>query len=972
MLISALVAAAWHSPKVIAAIADLKKDALSAGKDQGKKALIGSLTPSALEKAAKSALELFAIEWDKELEATGILATAEDGYRDQLGKLLEVAAAEIAEPLSPETRTVDLSTIESFWSSLGNDPLPEDFSWSRVAQNYARAINLFIKRDPEMRAQYDTALAERTADAARSIQTATELFAGIDPGFNVAAYRTFLIENKCNALQLAALHTSTYAHDRKLLLWSIFVEPSARESIPFTDTPPELLRLMRKEGHLAPESDTESGDLPDESTNLASLRERFQSSPIRPIFEILNRERLVVVTGDPGSGKTSLLKYRALQWAHPQSSSSEPALPLPLLIDLKEYAASSPDTAKDLVHYCHAGKGVFRFNDRQLDLLLKSGEAAFYLDGLDEVFDPHTRGLILEEIAVLATRYPTARFLVTSRKIGYDPQRLTAAGFLHATIEDFDQTQMLAFLSLWHPLAEPLEAERALQQARMERAIAESQPIRELAGNPLLLTMMAILNRTQELPRNRVALYREASRVLLDDWDARKTISVSEFDRQDKESLLRELAGDMQQGEGGLAGNLIGRARLLKRFESFLDNLRTPDFRRKARELVRQLSERNFILAYAGAERFCFVHRTFLEYFCAAWFVERLQVKRELSFDQLRDEVFAVHWRDEKWHEVLRLIAGMISPEDAGRLIEFLMDQTEDSLLLENLTFAGSLLNEVRNRKAIAATNAALRTRFSAEIERYFPDPNLTDSKGKGVNWIKAIAVQRTLLHWFAVLWREEDARPWLIAATGASSERLQCAAIMELARTWPNDSEILALLRDRALHDKSSAVRNAALAELVDGWPDDPQTLALVNSLARTEPRELVRNDALQLLAGTWPNHPETLPILKQAASDSEIPDAAFNALSELARGWPHDPDVLPMVQERILHEVNEFLRAFMIDLLAETWPGHPETIPFIMDRALLDESGEVHAKSIQILVRLRPGHPENQIAFRREFPKP
>ncbi|MCZ0902160.1 NTPase, partial [Microcoleus sp. HI-ES] len=54
---------------------------------------------------------------------------------------------------------------------------------------------------------------------------------------------------------------------------------------------------------------------------------------------------------------------------------------------------------------------------------------------------------------------------------------------------------------------------------RLQQAIAASNSIRELAGNPLLLTMMAILNRNQELPRFRAKLYEEASKVLLHKWD---------------------------------------------------------------------------------------------------------------------------------------------------------------------------------------------------------------------------------------------------------------------------------------------------------------------------------------------------------------------------------------------------------------------------------------------------------------------
>jgi hypothetical protein len=82
------------------------------------------------------------------------------------------------------------------------------------------------------------------------------------------------------------------------------------------------------------------------------------------------------------------------------------------------------------------------------------------------------------------------------------------------------------------------------------------------------------------------------------------------FGRQEKEELLRELAGVMQQGEGGLAGNLIERARLLDHFRTFLRNLGVPDPYLTAISLIKQLTERNFILCSAGADalRLCTAH----------------------------------------------------------------------------------------------------------------------------------------------------------------------------------------------------------------------------------------------------------------------------------------------------------------------------------------------------------------------------
>ncbi|NJR32792.1 MAG: hypothetical protein HC778_08315 [Chamaesiphon sp. CSU_1_12] len=108
------------------------------------------------------------------------------------------------------------------------------------------------------------------------------------------------------------------------------------------------------------------------------------------------------------------------------------------------------------------------------------------------------------------------------------------------------------------------------KQARLEKAIRESKAIQELAGNPLLLTMMAILNRHQELPRDRSKLYEKASEVLLHQWDVEtklledpklQDLRIS-LDYRDKQAMLRKIAHFMQSSTKGLAGNIISAADL--------------------------------------------------------------------------------------------------------------------------------------------------------------------------------------------------------------------------------------------------------------------------------------------------------------------------------------------------------------------------------------------------------------------------
>ncbi len=802
----------FAAAKAVLALVDWKKVIKGLATDAANKSakgLLGRFQPDEREKAAKHAVGLFVQEFLQELEDKTPLTSAIPGYHDQLKRLVEHATPDIAGWLQPETKEVDLGPVQRMWGGLGLDPLPEDFDWTLVSKSYARDIRKYVKSDPVLCAMLVTALLEQQTELQQKSTESLARMAGPDPGFNLTGYRGYL-RTKCAVLQLSAMHTSTY--DRRINLWNVFVPQSARESAPVRDLPREILRRLRQEGHVTGEHD---------ETEIARLRESYQSSPVSPVLDVLKRDRLVVVLGDPGSGKTSLLKYLVMRWVTHEPGSADGGR-LPIWIDLKEYAQKRDGFLK----YYESGCTAYGLDAREVEKHLIAGAAALYVDGLDEIFDGPTRGSVIEEITAFAARYPQAPVVVTSRIIGYEADRLGNAGFTHATLEDFDDGQLSEFLSKWHAAAEDDATERARLQRQLQRALQESRAVRELAGNPLLLTMMAILNRNQDLPRDRVELYAQASRVLLHEWDASRSLPVDTFARQDKEELLRELAGNMQQREGGLAGNLIDRSALVDLFRGFLKNRDVPDPLDKATSLVKQLTERNFILCFAGADRFSFVHRTFLEYFCAAWFVELFEKKQTLTLQMLKDDVFGRHWKDETWHEVLRLIAGMVGEKQAGELILFLIAQDGRNDKLANLMLAAGCLSEVRNRGAIQQTDEALRRKFLEKVIRY--DPLYYYEPWKESSEVAPIREKAVAL--IAFVWRSEKTRVWLRSASEGDVDWIvRRAAVQELARGWKDDAETLPMLKERARSDENEYVRMTAVQELARGWKDDAEVIEIL-----------------------------------------------------------------------------------------------------------------------------------------------
>ena len=543
----------------------------------------------------------------------------------------------------------------------------------------------------------------------------------------VAAYAQRL-QQQYGRLDLDALTPAEREEYLQIQLRAVFVEPSVREDPPPVELPKELWEKLEAEGEIRQE------DLPT-GFDLASLQKAqaaYQGRPLRRVLDVLAEDagQHTVVLGDPGAGKSTLARYLALSLldADPDSRTGTLRGYLPLLVELRTYARvraeGKAETFLEFLAYLAEAEG-YPFNARQLEAFLQSGSRALVIfDGLDELFDPADRELAAERIAGFAARYPATRILVTSRIVGYRRGILTNSGFEHYTLQDLSDEQIGDFLAMWYGLAFHGRGQDARERRqRLLEAMADSRSIRELAGNPMLLTILAIIGKGQELPRERWKLYDHAATVLVHHWDVNKhlrdeRVEADFIGEDDKKELLRRVANRMQAGAAGLAGNHLPADKLQAEFESYLrDRYQRDPASAKiiAAAMIRQFRERNFILSRYGASVYGFVHRAFLEFFCADYYVQQFEKLQELSIAQLKQQVFAAHWADPSWREVLRLISGRIADRFAGEVIRFLARDVYQPWPRQfgdrpprNIALAVQCLGEVRSPNAIRGEAAEL------------------------------------------------------------------------------------------------------------------------------------------------------------------------------------------------------------------------------------------------------------------------
>jgi predicted NACHT family NTPase len=779
--------------------------------------------------------------------------------------------------------------------------------------------------------------------------------------FDLAAYQQAM-RKRYARLKLEELDPTT--HDvRPLTLTGMFIEQSAREAAEFMprifELPKELQRRLREQGEM------EGGDL-DEHLLEQHRRAYLDQSP-RPILEIVRDPGFgrLVVLGDPGSGKSTLLQYLLLDWA--EKPAPDPGDdPLPLLIELREYARLRHEGKADgFLDYLHGGACVRWHLDRaQLDGWLKDNPSRILFDGLDEVFDPALRREVSTAIHRFADEYPLARIVVTSRIIGYQHQAWRDEDFRHFMLQELDEGQIATFLDRWHAAAYEEAARGQTKRALLAGAIEQSTAIRQLAGNPLLLTMMAILNRTQDLPRDRAELYEQCARLLLHQWkvdvafESDPELSKASLDYKDKRGLLLRVARAMQSSEQGLAGNLIDEDTLERTLAGGLEGMPGLRPERAARALIEQLRGRNFMLCSVGGRSYAFVHRTFLEYFCAVEIRERFQTEQSLSLEQLKTEIFG-HWADETWHEVLSLLAGMLAPRFVGEILDWLLDRPDPNDTCHHVFLAARCIGEVRRWEELGDAEGRLLERVKALTHFDLRHPR----DGSNVEAELAVRdIRRRAVQMVATAWRERaDTRAWLeVLAQSDENLIVRESAVQELARGWKDDPETLPWLKALAQSDEDPMVRRSAVWELAHSWKDDPETLPILKVCAQSDEHWLVRHIAVLELARGWKDNPETLPMLKAYAQLDESVAVRLVAFQELARGWKDDPETFPILKARAQSDENWAVRESAFQELARGWKDDPETFSILKARAQSDEDYDVRQTALLELARSWKDNPE------------
>ncbi|MEU6917641.1 HEAT repeat domain-containing protein [Streptomyces olindensis] len=768
-------------------------------------------------------------------------------------------------------------------------------------------------------------------------------------------------------------------------LREVFVAPAVRADPPPVELPRELLRRL-----------VESGELPDrdalppgvDGASFAALRESYLRRPAQDVLDVLAApsNRLLVILGDPGAGKSTLVRYLALALAHATAQGPPAALAgrVPLVVELRHYADEQwrHSSFEDFLNHLYDDFAQ-SVPPPVLEELLAHGRALVVFDGLDELFDRKVRARTAQRIAAFAARRPSARIVVTSRAVGHQRTVLDAAGFSHYMLQDLDEDRIGTFVRRWYRVScpnDPVQAGRLVE--RLTTAVQDSRPLREMAGNPLLLTVLALIGRRQTLPHNRRSVYEHAVTVLVSHWDQAAKLLKAPLDPPVAEALdvlgpderlelLRLLARAMQEGHSGIAGNHIHRPDLERVFRDYLQQYELPPVHAAAaaRAMVEQLHERNFILSRYGSDVYGFVHRAFLEYLAAADIAHRYKEDREWTPEELVEQVVARRAEDPAWHEVLLLLAGQVGTATVGAAVDRLLDlhaaaaaddASHVALALRMLAETGKL-RELSSRSA-AVVDAATRA---------------LDVRGRKGPWLLEEAMpalasfsphwtgHRRFLDWFRISGQfSPSEEPTLVLC----SLRLGDDELAALARrsyygidrlrflyTWaersPDDTVMCDLLRHMAEHETEGHLRSTALEVLAETRPDSEEVRSFVAARAVEDPDDRTRVEALAVLMGLGPDDTGALAAAERAAAGHPDVSCRVRLLRVLGMWSDEHDDIRRFVMTRAVDDPDPHVRRMTLRVLGEYGSPHEDVLGLLRARAVDAPDGGERGTAMRLL---------------------
>lgn len=425
-----------------------------------------------------------------------------------------------------------------------------------------------------------------------------------------------------------------------------------------------------------------------------------------PASEVLSSCRQVAILGMPGSGKSTFVKRLATRYASQTDQNVvNDGLPardwLPFVIRCRQVAATGDATIVNELRGIAESLEMTSQPELFAALVhqaLTDGRALLLVDGLDELPDEAFRVRFAQQLRIFMSTYPAVSVVMTSREAGF---RSVAPAIASACdiyrVADLGRAEISQLTLAWHREVVGDSGEVRAGATELATAIWDTDRVRLLATNPLLLTTLLLVQRwVGSLPRRRTVLYDKAIEVLLMTWNVEGHAPV---EREEALPQLGYLAFEMMRnGEKSISSSRLSSI--------FTDaRLAMPDILGFAKvsvpNLISRIEDRSSLLVQSGhvvdggvlQPLYEFKHLTFQEYLAATAVVSGYFENGRGGVSP--EEVLEPFLGLGTWREVIPLAAVLAGRRAEGlvqRLSALALEHTDKSDgAMDEASYSGSL-----------------------------------------------------------------------------------------------------------------------------------------------------------------------------------------------------------------------------------------------------------------------------------------
>ena len=386
------------------------------------------------------------------------------------------------------------------------------------------------------------------------------------------------------------------------------------------------------------------------------------------------------VLGRPGVGKTTFLKYLAIQCNRGAFAAQQ----VPIFVTLRDFASESRNSGKfSLLNYIHQALLISGISNASvLETLLQEGRVLLLLDGLDEVQQQDNTN-VLREIRKFSEKYHKNQFVASCRTAA---RRMQLQGFTDVEIAPFTQAQITTFAQKWFAAFAKRNHQLGHTQSTQflqKLDLPENWQFRQLVVTPLFLHLACwVFHGQEKFPAKRSEFYKQGLDLLLGQWDESQGIERDEVYRDfrlpQKLRLLSQLAAvTFEQGQ------YFFEQRIIEQYiEDYLRNLpnailEPEELQLESEGILKAIEAQHGILIERAHGIFSFSYLAFQEYLTA----RKIVTSHNLRALEQALEGLVGHITDPHWREVFLLTVAMLRSADS--LVQ-LMKQEIDALVAQD------------------------------------------------------------------------------------------------------------------------------------------------------------------------------------------------------------------------------------------------------------------------------------------------